>query len=115
VVVEYALRGSIDAAEYKHVVLGLIFLKYISDAFEEHRKKLLAESYADPEEPDEYRGDNIFWVPLKAPWSELQRNARDPSIGQLVDQAMESVENYELEPQYRSCCHKPFNICYIET
>jgi type I restriction enzyme M protein len=87
-----ALRGSIDAAEYKHVVLGLIFLKYISDAFEEHRKKLLAEPYADPENPDEYRGDNIFWVPLKARWSELQRNARDPSIGQLVDQAMEAVE-----------------------
>ena len=60
-----ALRGGMDAAEYKHVVLGLIFLKYISDAFEEHRAKLEAEQGqgADPEDPDEYRAHNIFWVP----------------------------------------------------
>jgi len=81
-----------DAAEYKHVVLGLIFLKYISDAFEEHRKKLRGEPSADPEDPDEYRGDNIFWVPLEARWSELQKNARQPNIGELVDQAMTAVE-----------------------
>jgi type I restriction enzyme M protein len=87
-----ALRGSMDAAEYKHVVLGLIFLKYISDAFEEHRKKLLAEPYADPEDPDEYRAENIFWVPPEARWSELQKNARQPTIGELVDRAMEAVE-----------------------
>ncbi len=87
-----ALRGSMDAAEYKHVVLGLIFLKYISDAFEEHREKLLTEPYADPEDPDEYRGDNIFWVPPEARWSELQKNARQPTIGELVDRAMEAVE-----------------------
>jgi len=87
-----ALRGSMDAAEYKHVVLGLIFLKYISDAFEEHRKKLLAEPYADPEDPDEYRAENIFWVPPGARWSELQKNARQPNIGELVDRAMEAVE-----------------------
>jgi type I restriction enzyme M protein len=87
-----ALRGSMDAAEYKHVVLGLIFLKYISDAFEEHRKKLLAEPYADPEDPDEYRAENIFWVPPEARWSELQKNARQPNIGELVDRAMGAVE-----------------------
>jgi type I restriction enzyme M protein len=87
-----ALRGSMDAAEYKHVVLGLIFLKYISDAFEEHRKKLLAEPYADPEDPDEYRAENIFWVPPEARWSELQKSARQPTIGELVDRAMEAVE-----------------------
>jgi type I restriction enzyme M protein len=86
------LRGAMDAAEYKHVVLGLIFLKYISDAFEEHRKKLLAEPYADPEDPDEYRAENIFWVPPEARWSELQKNARQPTIGELVDRAMEAVE-----------------------
>ena len=63
-----ALRGSMDAAEYKHVVLGLIFLKYISDAFEEHHTKLEAEKAqgADPEDPDEYRALNIFWVPPEA-------------------------------------------------
>jgi len=57
------LRGSMDAAEYEHVVLGLIFLKYISDAFEEHRQRLLEEPYAEPEDPDEYRAENVFWVP----------------------------------------------------
>ena len=63
-----ALRGSMDAAEYKHVVLGLIFLKYISDAFEEYHAKLVAErsSGADPEDPDEYRAQSIFWVPSEA-------------------------------------------------
>ena len=83
-----ALRGSMDAAEYKHVVLGLIF----SDAFEEHQNKLLAEPYADPEDPDEYRADNIFWVLPEARWSELQKNARQPNIGELVDRAMTALE-----------------------
>ncbi|WP_028490830.1 type I restriction-modification system subunit M [Thermus islandicus] len=89
-----ALRGSMDAAEYKHVVLGLIFLKYISDAFEEHRAKLDAERHlgADPEDPDEYRAEGIFWVPAEARWSYLQKNARQPTIGQLVDEAMATVE-----------------------
>jgi type I restriction enzyme M protein len=86
------LRGSIDAAAYKHVVLGLIFLKYISDAFEAHREKLQSEPYANPEDPDEYRADNIFWVPPEARWSHLQKNARQPNIAELVDQAMEAIE-----------------------
>jgi type I restriction enzyme M protein len=89
-----ALRGSMDAAEYKHVVLGLIFLKYISDAFEAHHARLTAErdQGADPEDPDEYRAENIFWVPPEARWSHLQKNARQPNIGELVDQAMAAVE-----------------------
>ncbi|GIW56642.1 MAG: hypothetical protein KatS3mg082_3046 [Nitrospiraceae bacterium] len=89
-----ALRGSMDAAEYKHVVLGLIFLKYISDAFEAHHAKLEAErdQGADPEDRDEYRAEGIFWVPPEARWSELQKNARQPTIGLLVDQAMAAVE-----------------------
>lgn len=67
-----ALRGSMDAAEYKHVVLGLIFLKYISDAFEEQHAKLEEEKAqgADPEDPDEYSALNIFWVPPEARWAE---------------------------------------------
>jgi type I restriction enzyme M protein len=83
-----------DAAEYKHVVLGLIFLKYISDAFEVQHAKLEAERAqgADPEDPDEYRAEGIFWVPPEARWSELQRNGRQPTIGQLVDDAMAAVE-----------------------
>jgi type I restriction enzyme M protein len=89
-----ALRGSMDAAEYKHVVLGLIFLKYISDAFEEQHAKLVAQeaSGADPEDPDEYRAENIFWVPPEARWTHLKAQARQPTIGQLVDDAMEAVE-----------------------
>lgn len=89
-----ALRGSMDAAEYKHVVLGLIFLKYISDAFEEHHQKLEAEQSegADPEDPDEYRAFNIFWVPPEARWERLKQSARQPNIGQIVDTAMEAVE-----------------------
>jgi type I restriction enzyme M protein len=74
------------------VVLGLIFLKYISDAFERHRAKLLREPYADPEDPDEYLAANIFWVPKEARWSYLQSRARDPAIGVLVDNAMEAIE-----------------------
>ncbi len=89
-----ALRGSMDAAEYKHVVLGLIFLKYISDAFEAHRIKLEAErdQGADPEDPDEYRAENIFWVPPEARWEHLKKNARQPHIGELVDNAMAAIE-----------------------
>jgi type I restriction enzyme M protein len=89
-----ALRGSMDAAEYKHVVLGLIFLKYISDAFEEQHARLLAERSqgADPEDPDEYRAINIFWVPPEARWPHLKAQAKQPTIGQLVDDAMAAIE-----------------------
>ena len=89
-----ALRGSMDAAEYKHVVLGLIFLKYISDAFEEIYARLEAERSqgADPEDPDEYRAENIFWVPVEARWSRLKEQARQPTIGQVVDEAMAGIE-----------------------
>jgi type I restriction enzyme M protein len=89
-----ALRGSMDAAEYKHVVLGLIFLKYISDAFEEQHKKLEAQrgQGADPEDPDEYRAHNIFWVPPEARWAHLKAQAKQPTIGRLVDDAMAGIE-----------------------
>jgi type I restriction enzyme M protein len=89
-----ALRNNMDAAEYKHVVLGLIFLKYISDAFEEQHAKLEAERAqgADPEDPDEYRAKNIFWVPPEARWSHLKARAKQPTIGQLVDDAMAEIE-----------------------
>jgi type I restriction enzyme M protein len=90
------LRNNMDAAEYKHVVLGLIFLKYISDAFEEQHAKLEAErdQGADPEDPDEYRGAEhpIFWVPPEARWAHLKAQARQPTIGQLVDDAMTGIE-----------------------
>jgi type I restriction enzyme M protein len=89
-----ALRGSMDAAEYKHVVLGLIFLKYISDAFEEKHAQLESERSqgADPEDPDEYRALNIFWVPPEARWSHLKAQAKQSTIGELVDAAMVGIE-----------------------
>ena len=89
-----ALRGSMDAAEYKHVVLGLIFLKYISDAFEEAHARLEAEvgQGADPEDPDEYRAQSIFWVPPEARWAMLKAQARQSDIGFTVDHAMWCIE-----------------------
>jgi HsdM N-terminal domain len=88
------LRNNMDAAEYKHVVLGLIFLKYISDAFEEKHAALVADkkSGADPEDPEEYRAETIFWVPKEARWIFLQGNATQPKIGKLVDDAMLAIE-----------------------
>ena len=86
------LRGHMDAAEYKHVVLGLIFLKYISDAFEEQHATLAKEKGADPEDRDEYRAVNIFWVPPEARWTYLQGRAKDPLIGKLLDNAMVAIE-----------------------
>ncbi len=89
-----ALRNNMDAAEYKHVVLGLIFLKYISDAFEAKHAALEASRAegADPEDPDEYRAENIFWVPKEARWSHLKASAPQPTIGTLVDDAMSAIE-----------------------
>src|SRR5712664_3109578 len=90
------LRGNMDAAEYKHVVLGLIFLKYISDSFEEHHAKLIAGegeyAGANPEDPDEYRAENIFWVPPAARWNYLQNSAKQSTIGKTVDDAMVAIE-----------------------
>ena len=88
------LRNNMDAAEYKHVVLGLIFLKYISDAFEAKHAELEAQRKkgADPEDPDEYRAVSIFWVPPEARWQYLKSMAPQPTIGQLVDDAMTAIE-----------------------
>lgn len=90
------LRKNIDAAEYKHVVLGLIFLKYISDAFEDLYTKLKQGdgdyAGADPEDKDEYKAENVFFVPEKARWSYLLSQAKQPSIGKTVDEAMDFIE-----------------------
>ncbi len=90
------LRNNMDAAEYKHVVLGLIFLKYISDTFEEHRAKLVGGKGdyegANPEDPDEYKAENVFWVPAESRWSHLQASAKQPTIGKIVDDAMVAIE-----------------------
>src|SRR5258708_25643330 len=101
------LRGNMDAAEYKHVALGLIFLKYISDAFEEFRAKLKqdienpeSELYvkkpedrlATLEDRDEYVAANVFWVPKEARWQHLLANAKQPTIGKTLDDAMIAIE-----------------------
>jgi len=86
------LRGNMDAAEYKHVVLGLIFLKYISDAFDQLHTKLAADPKSDPEDRDEYAAENVFWVPEKARWKALQAQSKLPAIGKKLDDAMEAIE-----------------------
>ena len=86
------LRSNMDAAEYKHVVLGLIFLKYVSDSFTEKYNALKAEGYGDEEDRDEYLAENIFWVPKEARWETIKAHATNPDIGEVIDAAMESIE-----------------------
>lgn len=86
------LRGNMEPSDYKHVALGLIFLKHISDGFELKRQALLEEYPDGAEDPDEYLADNIFWVPQEARWSHLQANAKQPTIGRLIDEAMIAIE-----------------------
>jgi type I restriction enzyme M protein len=86
------LRKNLEPSDYKHVALGLIFLKHISNAFEAKQAALLAEDAAAAEDPDEYLAENVFWVPKEARWSHLQANARQPTIGKVIDDAMLAIE-----------------------
>lgn len=86
------LRGNMEPSDYKHVALGLIFLKYISDAFEAKRADLLTEELADPEDPEEYLAENVFWVPKESRWSHLQARAKQTTIGKDIDDAMLAIE-----------------------
>ncbi|MCM1535436.1 MAG: type I restriction-modification system subunit M [Clostridium sp.] len=86
------LRSNMDAAEYKHVVLGLIFLKYVSDSFTEKYNELVAGGYGDEEDRDEYLAESIFWVPKEARWNEIQKHATSTDIGSMIDKAMEAIE-----------------------
>jgi type I restriction enzyme M protein len=95
-----------DASEYKHVVLGLIFLKYISDAFEESHAELQKEKHADPEDRDEYAGANVFWVPKRARWPHLQANAKQAEIGKIIDEAMLAIE--KDNPQLKGVLSKDY-------
>ena len=87
------LRGNMEPSDYKHVALGLIFLKYISDAFEAKRAALLTEALADAEDPEEYLAENVFWVPREARWSNLQAKAKQTTIGKDIDNAMLAIES----------------------
>lgn len=87
------LRGSMDASEYRNVVLGLIFLKYVSDAFEEEKQMLLKSEYPeDSEDKDVYIGDNIFWIPKDARWDKIESAAKTAQIGEVIDHAMDMIE-----------------------
>ena len=87
------LRGNIDASEYKNVVLGLIFLKYISDKFDQAYQELLEDPYADPEDRDEYSAQNVFFVPPEARWSAIADDAHNPTNGKTIDEAMRLIES----------------------
>ena len=91
------LRKNIDAAEYKYVVLGLVFIKYISESFNELHEKLEADEYSDPEDRDEYLAENVFFVPEKARWANIHNSAKLPSIGETIDEAMEEIEKENKE------------------
>ena len=110
------LRKNMDAAEYKHIVLGLIFLKYISDAFEEMYLKLKEGKGhykgADPEDKDEYRAENVFYVPPGARWSYLLSKAKDPLIGKIVDDAMDAIES--LNPTLKGVLPKQYNRANLD-
>ena len=86
------MRGGLEPSEYKHVALGLIFLKYISEAFQAMHDQLAQDEFADPEDPEEYLAENVFWVPETARWSHIQQNARSENIGKIIDDAMEAIE-----------------------
>lgn len=86
------LRGSMDASEYKHVVLGLIFLKYVSDSFNDKYQQLLCESSGFEEDKDEYTAESFFYVPIEARWSTIESYAMSPEIGKVIDNAMELLE-----------------------
>src|SRR6266853_1064315 len=101
------LRKNLEPSDYKHVALGLIFLKHISNAFEVKRAALLAEDPAAAEDPDEYLAENVFWVPKEARWSHLQANARQPTIGKLIDDAMADIE--KVNPGLKGVLPKDYN------
>ena len=100
------LRGNMEPSDYKHVALGLIFLKHISDGFEAKHAELMSEYPEGAEDPDEYLADNIFWVPLDARWSHLQANAKQPNIGKLIDEAMIAIE--KVNPSLKGVLPKDY-------
>src|SRR5271154_6327344 len=101
------LRKNLEPSDYKHVALGLIFLKHISNAFEAKRATLLAEDPAAAEDPDEYLAENVFWVPKAARWSRLQASAKQPTIGKLIDEAMAEIE--KANPGLKGVLPKDYN------
>lgn len=106
------LRGSMDSSEYKHVALGLIFLKYVSDAFETKYAELKADEYADEEDMDEYLSENIFYVPKTARWNYIKAYANKPDIGKVIDTAMEEIE--KSNPRLKGILNKNYSRPELE-
>ena len=100
------LRGNMEPSDYKHVALGLIFLKHISDSFEAKHAELLAEYPEGGEDPDEYAAENVFWVPKESRWSYLQASAKQPGIGKLIDEAMLAIE--KVNPSLKGVLPKDY-------
>lgn len=100
------LRNNMDSAEYKHICLGLIFLKYISDSFVKAYAEISQDEYADPEDKDEYTAKNVFWVPQEARWDNIVAKAKTPEIGQVIDNAMYIIE--KENPSLRGVLPKDF-------
>ena len=101
------LRKNLEPSDHKHVALGLIFLKHISNTFEAKHAALLAEDPTAAEDPDEYLAENVFWVPKEARWSHLQANAKQPTIGKLIDEAMAEIE--KANPGLKGVLPKDYN------
>ena len=101
------LRKNLEPSDYKHVVLGLIFLRHVSQSFETRYNELLAEDVDAAEDPDEYAAENVFWVPKEARWSDLQANAKLPTIGKLIDDAMAAIEREN--PSLKGVLPKDYN------
>ena len=106
------LRNNMDAAEYKHTVLGLIFLKYISDKFKNVYDQISKEEYADPEDPEEYKAKNAFWVSPSARWDKIQSQAKLPEIGKIIDNAMDLIESEN--PKLKGVLPKNYNRATLD-
>lgn len=102
------LRQNVEPSEYKHIVLGLIFLKYVSEAFAAQHAKLKTDLLSDPEDPDEYMAANVFWVPTEARWSHLQAKAKSPDIGIIIDAAMDAIEKVPSNEKLKGALPKGY-------
>lgn len=109
------MRGGLEPSEYKHVALGLVFLKYISEAFQAMHDRLSEDEYADPEDPGEYLAENVFWVPEKARWSHIQQNARSATIGKIIDEAMEAIEGQPTNESLKAVLPKNYARPTLDT
>lgn len=101
------MRGAVPVSDYKFIILGLIFLKYISDTFEERHRELVEEGAGFEEDIDAYMAENVFWVPAKARWKYLSSHSKDSNIGQIIDEALDQIE--KENPSLKGVLIKDYN------